>query len=654
MNVSDVSVSSAMIPCDAADCSDILLYTASYSGPVLSSGLSEPDRANRIVAELSVDELLKSVASPSQASACADRDFFFYGGGWQSWGFGGEVEPGKFPGRYIPVIPQWLQYTRFPGTPPRRVCGRKSASGRLLKGQFIAYLRWDDTYLVLCSSARAKGEVLPPVQFYVDRGTRRITVTAYSDGKAWRTGEKMAELSVFTAEGFFALRDAMRSIFGGPGSGKFDGLRFLSGGTEFIKTCGWESWYNHYSDINQALIDKDLDFLGRTGNIIKTCCLDKGRPVVFQVDDGWERALGQWDVCPERFPGGMESLASSIAEKGYIPGLWMAPLIIDWRCDTAREHRDWILRDKDGKPVEAGYGPLWGAKKGPDQPGRSHSYYCLDLSREDVVLYLDSLMDKVINGWGFRYLKLDFLFAGMIYGAYKNGGAGYEWYDRAIKILTKRKVNGRGEPVAYLGCGLPLEASCNEFPLSRIGPDTKEDWDFKVLARVRWEGRPGALPNLLSTLGHAFFDQSVFINDPDVVFLRYENTSLTDTEKELIALTDFMFASQLMHSDDPASFDDATDGVLTRRVAGLYERLSGEEWGLVNVTGKTYILFSRSGNYCGLINLSDKCLTVSRRLVLGRAGKSGDAELSAVVSHVKEDGDRMRAEPHSISVFEIK
>ena len=79
-------------------------------------------------------------------------------------------------------------------------------------------------------------------------------------------------------------------------------------------------------------------------------------------------------------------------------------------------------------------------------------------------------MEKAINVWGFRYLKLDFLFAGMIDGKFANGGSAYIWYDRAVKKLTRRVINSSGERVAYLGCGLPFESSFMYFPLSRIGP----------------------------------------------------------------------------------------------------------------------------------------------------------------------------------------
>lgn len=643
MNESEIDVS--------LEKTDVLHFT--YTA---KEDISLPDSSNRLLATFKIDQLIKENLPLEKQGACLGKDFYFYGGGWQSWGFGGEVEPGSYKKPYIPVIPQWLQYTNFPGKNPSRVSGKRTSDPRLLKGQFVIYLRWENTYLAVCSTGRVDGSVLPPVQFYVNRSKRTITVCLYSDGKNWTKGEKVCDLTLFFAEGFFGLKDTIRKIYGGTENSRFDYLRFLSSEKDRIITCGWESWYNHYANINQKLIDSDLECLGKTGNIIKTWCLDQNKPTVFQVDDGWEEALGQWDVWKERFPEGMTALASSIADKGYIPGLWVAPFIIDYRAKVAREHRDWILRDNKGQPIAAGYGELWGAKSGPDQPGKKYSYFCLDLSNDEVLSYLDSLMEKIINEWGFRYIKLDFLFAGMIYGAYKNSGAGYLWYDRAIKTITSRKVNKKGEAVAYLGCGLPLEASYNALPLSRIGPDTKEDWDFDILAKIRWEGRPGALPNMQSTLGHAFFDQSIYINDPDVIFLRDENISLTENEKELVALVNYLFASQLMHSDDPVDFKEETEGKFTEKIRALYQKFAGEEFGLVNLSRTSYIIFSRSKKYCGLINLGNKEFCVKKETLLSHAGiaSQADSEFLPVTAHVSERNGLLSAEKHSISIFELK
>ncbi|MCR5725587.1 MAG: alpha-galactosidase [Treponema sp.] len=629
------------------------------SKPVISEyryhGTGETDTENRVIDILSIQALIDSAVDAGEKDFCKKHDFAFYGSGWQSWGFGGELDPGCFQKRYIPVVPQWKQYFSIPGV-QKKIVRRK----KLLQGSFFIYLRWNNggknTWLCIASVGNVHTQKdgqkpLPPVNFFVDRKRREIVCTACTDGKRWEADELMAQIAVFSAADFFTLRDTTRNLFAEDRNARFGSLAFLNtrADSTLIRTGGWESWYNHYADINHTLIEGDLQALGTTENLIKTELLDANAPCVFQVDDGWEIALGDWDARTDRFPGGMKALSQSIADKGYIPGLWMAPFAVDWRSETARAHRDWILRGNDGKPIAAGMNLLWGARFGREQPSLPYSYFCLDLSRDDVIAHLDALMEKAVNEWGFRYLKLDFLFAGLLAGAHANGGAAYEWYDKAVRTLTRRTRNNRGEPVAYLGCGMPFESSFNAFPLSRIGPDTKEAWDIGWMKRAQYEARPSAFASLQSTLGHAFWDNAVYINDPDVVFLRYQNISLNDKEKLLIALVNFLFASQLMHSDDPVHFDAEKEGAFTQKVRALYRQFDGVEFGLENLNSTSYRIFSRDGAYAGCINLGEKPVTVTKATLC----KSKEKSLAAVLEYAQETADSYIFEPHSISMYAL-
>lgn len=619
----------------------------------LYHGTGITDTQNRIFDTLSIDTLINVHVDESQRAFCKTHDFAFYASGWQSWGFGGELAAGKKQRRYKPVVPQWKQYVTVPGAKPKALRSKK-----LLVGSFFIYLRWNNegkqTYLAIVSTGNVRQEddkALPPVSFYVDRKKRTIICAACTEGKKWKNSEQIAELTVFTAGDFFELKEQTLSLFASDRAARFSRLDFLNMHMDEqesrLRIGGWESWYNHYADINNELIAGDLAGLGTTENLIKRTLLDTHAPCVFQVDDGWEIALGDWDARRDRFPAGMTALAASIAEKGYVPGLWIAPLIVDWRSELARAHRDWILRDRRGKPVAAGLNPLWGAVFGKEQPSLPYSYFCLDLSRDDVLSYLDALMEKAINEWGFRYLKLDFLFAGLLSGAHKNGGAAYEWYDRAVQTLTRRTHNSKGEPVAYLGCGMPFEASFNAFPLSRIGPDTKEAWDIGWMRRARFAARPSAFANMQSTLGHAFWDNAIYINDPDVVFLRYQNISLNDKEKLLVALVNFLFASQIMHSDDPVHFDEDNEGIFTKQVAALYEQFAGEEFGHENLSSTAYRIFTKDSFYIGCINLGEKPLTLSR----AQLTQGAPCTLDPVVTYAQDNGESYRFEPHSISIY---
>ena len=633
----------------------IIVNKCIYSG-CAEGEKSAPDAENRIVADFNLNELIKNLVEDEAASKCLSEDFYFYGGGWQSWGFGGELAPGEFEKKYIPVIPQWKNYYTFPGKAPSCVAGKNPKSKKLLNGKFISYFRWNDVYLVIASVGNVGkyGETaLAPVEYYADRKSRKITAVACTQNKIWNGGEEICELAVFAAYSFFELKAIIHSLYAcGKSAERFESLKFLSSEDNKILAAGWESWYNHYNRITQDLIEGDLLALGKTENIIKTFCSDRHKPVVFQVDDGWEKGLGEWQADEKKFPAGMKTLASSIESKMYIPGLWLAPFIIDFRTDFAQKHLDWILKDEKGRYVEAGFSFAWGDKFGKMQPGKPFSYYCLDLSRDDVLEYLDSLMETAVNEWGFRYLKLDFLFAGMLYGDYKNKAASYELYDRAVKILTKRTKNNKGQEVAYLGCGLPLEPSFNYFPLSRMGSDTTENWDLSSMRPFHFACRPSAVINMQDTLGHSFWDQSVFVNDPDVIFLRYDNISMSDTEKELVAMVNYMFASQLMHSDDPSAFKADSEGKFTQHILSLYEKFEGVEFAQKNITSFVYVFFSRDKKTFGIINLSDKVFKIEKEKMLELCGINSKTEFSALVSHFVCKNCAYEIEAHSINIFE--
>ena len=483
-------------------------------------------------------------------------------GGWQSWNPGFEVAPGKIqPSLTNRLIKPWNNYLVFPNTTFK-------PDKNLVLAQFISYLRWGDFYLVFASVGNVS-RVLPPVQFIFDRRDNTITIEICDKGNDWRRDDITAQIEIFTASSFFECKDKLREIY--------DSLHFSKISHLGKTPGGWESWYNHYANINEKLILEDLEALQKTENIISKGTFSSK---IFQIDDGWEQALGDWNVRPDRFPNGLAPLVEQIDSAGFIPGLWIAPFIIDSRSQTAQKHPEWLLHDLNPKRplVPAGYNPLW---------GKNGTFYCLDLSRDDVIDYLDKLMETVINEWGFRYIKLDFLYAGMLFGDYEYPTASYKIYNRAVAKLTSRLTNKKGQPVAYLGCGLPFELSFKYMPLSRIGCDTYEHWKNKIARFLNWNGRNEAYLNLKDTLGHALWNNTVFANDPDVIFVRTQNCSLTEEEKLLIAKTNILFGSQFMYSDDPG-----TEGTVERKLANqineFRNKYAGQEFGLIQI-GRAHV-----------------------------------------------------------------
>jgi alpha-galactosidase len=539
-----------------------------------------------------------------------------FSNGWQSWCFAGELAAGERVPR-ARIIPNVAVYCDGPG--PRE--GRSEVLSR-----FLTYIRAGESRLVLVSVGNP-ARATPPVSFRVDRESLDIRAEVCAEGARFAPGELVAELRLFYRDGYFEAKAALRDAFGG--FRHFDRLAFLGSGPSLVPG-GYESWYNHYAHIDDRIIERDLASIGENDNLINTYYLRRGKPTVFQIDDGWETAVVEWLPDPVKFPRGMKTFAEEIEANGMIPGIWIAPLLATRGSAIFRERREWLLHDAKGRLIPAGFNPGWDGV-----------FHCLDISRPEVEDYLTGIFDTIVEDWGYRYLKLDFLYAGFIEGSRDKPGAAYEHYERLMKRLTSRTKNERGRGVAYLGCGTPFEPSFRHFPLMRIGADTKEKWEDGLLKHVvRHQGRPAAYTNLTHTIGRSILDGTVFINDPDVVFCRTTRMGLTETEKELIALVDFLLASQIMFSDDAHEFGEPGEVAFTARIVGLYDRLAGGEYGAERIAKDLYSVFSRNGRVRGVANLSNGSRTVS-----------GYDPAKAIVLRAERDGASLAFAPRSISLF---
>ena len=190
----------------------------------------------------------------------------------------------------------------------------------------------------------------------------------------------------------------------------------------------------------------------------------------------------------------------------------------------------------------------------------------------------------------------------MLWGNYKQKTASYKIYTRAIKSLTSITHTKAGKPVAYLGCGLPFELSFTSLPLSRIGCDTYEKWTNSLLRLIHWNGRNEAWLNVKDTLGHAMWNEIIFKNDPDVVFIRKENCTLSDDQKYLIAGVGELFGSQFMYSDDPGKAGES-EKYMTEKILSFANKYKNEEFGITQISENFYEIYSKSGKYKGSIDM---------------------------------------------------
>jgi alpha-galactosidase len=71
---------------------------------------------------------------------------------------------------------------------------------------------------------------------------------------------------------------------------------------------------------------------------------------IFTIDDGWQAEYGDNGVDGKNFPGGLEKIRGSLAEKHMALGLWVPLAAISTAAQDYKQHPEWVCRDRQGKP----------------------------------------------------------------------------------------------------------------------------------------------------------------------------------------------------------------------------------------------------------------------------------------------------------------
>jgi alpha-galactosidase len=125
--------------------------------------------------------------------------------------------------------------------------------------------------------------------------------------------------------------------------------------------------------------------------------LDKAKAVGCDwavLDDGWQKAVGDWVADAGKFPegnAGLKAFASRIKAYGMRPKLWISPLSAAPESELMRGHRDMLLLDADGAAQNVTW---WNS-------------YTLCPAYQPTVEYFKEVTRRIIGDWGFEGLKLD-------------------------------------------------------------------------------------------------------------------------------------------------------------------------------------------------------------------------------------------------------
>lgn len=292
---------------------------------------------------------------------------------------------------------------------------------------------------------------------------------------------------------------------------------------------GWCSWYHFYTHVTAEDVRANLKTLATVRDSLP---LD-----LVQIDDGFESQVGDWFTFQPTFPDGVEPLRKEIHAAGFTPGLWLAPFILHPQAKLVKEHPEYLLRNRLGRPVNAGF--IWNVFT-----------RALDITNPGALDYACRVVQTAAKDWGFPYLKLDFIYAGALAGV------------RYDPTLTRAKALRRalealrgavGEETYLLGCGAPLGPSVGIFDAMRIGADVAGDWSpvYNNNRQIfKYEPHMPSLRNgLQNTLTRAPLHARWWVNDPDCLMVR-PDTRLTLEEVQSAAAVTALTGGSLLLSDD--------------------------------------------------------------------------------------------------------
>lgn len=269
-----------------------------------------------------------------------------------------------------------------------------------------------------------------------------------------------------------------------------------------LPPSGWCSWYYYYQNIKEGDIRRNADWIAKN--------LKPFGAEYIQLDDGWQgigHGSGEnrdWETIDRRFSGGMKALSDYIHSLKMKSGLWLAPH--GQSSDTfVMENRDAFIWRSDGTSIGYKLDPKTGKEIDINWEGR----YIVDTSGKAGQDYMHRLFDRLANGYGFDYFKIDGQpIVESLYRNYRNGldsskADPLDSYRAGLSVIRKAIGSDR----FLLGCwGTPL-SGIGIMNGSRTGGDVAANWK-------------GFAPAFDATLNNYYLHNIVWYCDPDVLCVR--------------------------------------------------------------------------------------------------------------------------------------
>ncbi|MGA7156465.1 MAG: alpha-galactosidase [Acidobacteriaceae bacterium] len=281
---------------------------------------------------------------------------------------------------------------------------------------------------------------------------------------------------------------------------------------------GWWSWTAYYFGLN--------DGAARTNAEWEAEHLKAFGYTIFHIDEGYQYARGEYTTPNATlFPNGLASVYYQVNHLGLTPSIWTAPFEVSDRSWVYRNHPDWLVKNGEGQPIHAG-----AVVDGKDQ------LYVLDSTNPGAQEYLAKTYSDLVNLWGIRSIKMDFMDDTAVEGYYYKPNTTALQAQRIGLGIIRRAV---GDNVYLDKDGSPMLNPVGIVDYGRISQDTGHTFSASKEAATGIAAR-------------YYMNRNYFVADPDAF------TVSTQTIKD-----------QTWHeSDKPATLDDAQVSIALAAVSG--------------------------------------------------------------------------------------
>ncbi|MHB1855956.1 MAG: PKD domain-containing protein, partial [Acidobacteriaceae bacterium] len=163
---------------------------------------------------------------------------------------------------------------------------------------------------------------------------------------------------------------------------------------------GWWSWTSYYFGLNAGTALTNAQWEAQN---LKSLGYD-----FFHIDEGYQYARGEYSTPDATlFPHGLAGLERKVTSLGLVPGIWTAPFEVSERSWVYQNHRDWLVHNAKGEPIHIGW-----------VTDRNDRLFVLDCTNPGAQEYLRKTYTTLVDLWGIRYIKMDFMDDTAIEGYY--------------------------------------------------------------------------------------------------------------------------------------------------------------------------------------------------------------------------------------------